>query len=578
MRLPVADGPELRDQARTLAARHRKAILGTVTLHATAAAAGLAGPRLLGGLVEAVSKGTTRAHVDQVALVLAAFLAAQTVLTWFARRASFVLSERMFAELREDFMRRVLALPLSTVERAGTGDLISRTTADVDALTRTVRFALPETTIAAVTTVLTIAAAVWVSPLAALPCITGVPVLLVGTRWYLKRAPAGYLWERATYAKLSGTVGETDDGGRTLDALGLDEERVRQIDADLAESYRAERRTLYLRTMWFPTAEFAYVLPVAATLAWGGFLVAHGWASLGEVTAVSLYVVQLADPVDRLISWLDEIQVGMTSFARLVGIARVPPDRVAGSDLPQDDRLAAEQVRYAYVDTRDVLHGIDLDLEPGERVAVVGPSGAGKSTLGRLLAGIHPPRLGRVEVGGVRLVDLPLDTLRTEVALVTQEQHVFVGTIDDNVRLARPGATDDEVDAALDAVDALEWVRALPDGRQTVVGAGGRVLAPAQAQQIALARLVLADPHTLVLDEATSLLDPRAARHLERSLASVLAGRTVVAIAHRLHTAHDADRVVVVDGGRLDEVGTHHELVERGGSYAALWDSWQAER
>src|SRR6476660_5615914 len=184
MRLPVADGPELRDQARTLAARHRKAILGTVALHATAAAAGLAGPRLLGVLVEAVSKGTTRAHVDQVALVLAGFLAAQTVLTWFARRASFVLSERMFAELREDFMRRVLALPLSTVERAGTGDLISRTTADVDAMTRTISFALPETLIAAVTALLTVAAAIWVNPLAALPALAGVPLLFFSTRWY----------------------------------------------------------------------------------------------------------------------------------------------------------------------------------------------------------------------------------------------------------------------------------------------------------------------------------------------------------------------------------------------------------
>src|SRR6478736_2053736 len=548
--LPIADGPELRLQAKQLARRHRKALLGTVLLHASAAATGLAGPPILGGLVQSVQHGTTAAHVNQMIYLLFAFLLAQTALTFFARRASFVLSERMFAELREDFMRRVLALPLSTVERAGTGDLISRTTADVDALTRTVRFALPETTIAAVTTVLTIAAAVWVSPLAALPCITGVPVLFVGTRWYLKRAPAGYLWERATYAKLSGTVGETVDGGRTLDALGLDEERVRQIDADLAESYRAERRTLYLRTMWFPTAEFAYVLPVAATLAWGGFLVARGWASLGEVTAVSLYVVQLADPVDRLISWLDEIQVGMTSFARLVGIARVPPDRVAGSDLPEDDRLAAEQVRYAYVDTRDVLHGIDLDLEPGERVAVVGPSGAGKSTLGRLLAGIHPPRRGSVEVGGVPLVDLPLDTLRKEVALVTQEQHVFVGTLDENLSLARPGATDRQLVDALAAVDALEWVEALPEGRATVVGAGGAPLTPAQAQQIALARPVLLDPHTLVLDEATSLMDPRAARHLEKSLSAVLQGRTVVAIAHRLHTAHDADRVAVVDAGR----------------------------
>jgi ABC-type multidrug transport system fused ATPase/permease subunit len=296
------------------------------------------------------------------------------------------------------------------------------------------------------------------------------------------------------------------------------------------------------------------------------------------VTAVALYVVQLADPVDRLISWLDEIQVGATSFARLVGVARVPADRYPTDDRPSGADLRAHDVRYAYVQDRDVLHGIDLDLEPGERVAVVGPSGAGKSTLGRLLAGIHPPRTGRVEVGGVRLVDLPLDSLRREVALVTQEQHVFVGTVAENLRLARPGASDEQLAAALEAVDAHEWAARLPERLQTVVGAGGHPLTPAQAQQVALARLVLADPHTLVLDEATSLLDPRAARHLERSLALVLEGRTVVAIAHRLHTAHDADRVAVVEGGLLNELGTHEELVARGGSYAALWDSWHGDR
>jgi ABC-type multidrug transport system fused ATPase/permease subunit len=575
--LPIASGPELRAQAALLGHRHRRGLARMIALHAAAATAGLAGPPVLGKLVESVRQGTTRGHIDRLIAILAIFLVAQTLLTFLARRASFVLSEQMFAELREDFMRRVLALPLSTVERAGTGDLISRTTADVDSMTRTIRFALPETMIAAITTVLTVGAAIWVSPIAALPCIAGVPALVVGTRWYLKRAPAGYLWERASYATLSGTVGETVDGGRTLEALGLNEQRVRRIDDDLRDAYRAERRTLFLRTVWFPSAEFSYVLPVVAALAWGGWLVSAGHASLGEVTAVALYVVQLADPVDRLISWLDEIQVGMTSFARIVGIARVAPDRTATDETPEGDRLSVQDLHYAYVADRDVLHGIDLDLEPGERVAVVGPSGAGKSTLGRLLAGIHPPRAGRVEIGGVRLVDLPLDTLRKEVALVTQEQHVFVGTLDENLLLARPGSTDDELAAALNAVDALEWAEALPDGRQTVVGAGGYPLTPAQAQQLALARLVLADPHTLVLDEATSLLDPRAARHLERSLASVLEGRTVIAIAHRLHTAHDADRVAVVEDGLLEEIGTHDELVARGGSYAALWDSWHSE-
>ena len=209
---------------------------------------------------------------------------------------------------------------------------------------------------------------------------------------------------------------------------------------------------------------------------------------------------------------------------------------------------------------------------------MVGPSGAGKSTLGRLLAGIHPPRTGAVTVGGVGLVELPLDDLRGHVALVTQEHHVFVGTLRENLALAAPpGAGDDEIRDALDAVDALDWVDALPEGLDTVVGSGGRALTAAQAQQIALARLVLADPHTLVLDEATSLIDPRAARHLERSLAAVLEGRTVIAIAHRLFSAHDADRVAVVEDGVIAELGSHDELVAAGGSYAALWDSWHGK-
>ncbi|HEY0188651.1 MAG TPA: ABC transporter ATP-binding protein, partial [Cellulomonas sp.] len=281
--------------------------------------------------------------------------------------------------------------------------------------------------------------------------------------------------------------------------------------------------------------------------------------------------------LDRVATIIDELQVGGASLARLLGVSQVPEDRVASGAQPLDERLRAQDVRFGYVEGRDVLHGIDLDIGVGERIAMVGPSGAGKSTLGRLLAGIHPPGAGTVALDGVRLVDLPLDDLRSQVALVTQEQHVFVGTLAQNLRLARPDADDDRLRAALESVDADLWVAALPLGLATVVGSGGHPVTPAQAQQLALARLVLADPHTLVLDEATSLLDPRAARHLERSLSAVLAGRTVVAIAHRLHTAHDADRVAVVDGGRITEIGPHDDLVAADGEYAALWRSWQQD-
>jgi ABC-type multidrug transport system fused ATPase/permease subunit len=437
-----------------------------------------------------------------------------------------------------------------------------------------VRFAVPETLVALVTTVFTIGATLLVGLWVLVPLFAMVPVLALSTRWYLRYAKDGYLRENAAYAQMTSSLAETVEGARTIEALRLRDHRVRTGDRDIRGSYDAERYTLRLRTIWFPIVEVGYLVPVVGTLLFGGWLYIHGHVSLAAVTAGVLYVQQLIDPVDRLISWMDELQVGGASLARLLGIAGVPDDRTATGRRPRGELIEAGDVRFSYVDGRDVLHGVDLVVRPGERLAMVGPSGAGKSTLGRLVAGIHPPRTGHVTVGGVGMTELELADLRRRVALVTQEHHVFVGTLRDNLVMARQDATDGELLDALDAVDAREWVEALPDGLDTVVGSGARGLTPAQAQQLALARLVLADPHTLVLDEATSLIDPRAARHLERSLAAVLEGRTVIAIAHRLYTAHDADRVAVVEDGRITELGTHDELVARQGPYAALWTSW----
>ncbi|MBK8470162.1 MAG: ABC transporter ATP-binding protein [Candidatus Phosphoribacter sp.] len=575
--LPVATLASVRAQTRELLREHRRALLAVIGLHAVAAVAGLAAPFVVGRLVDEVTRGTAYATVDRLVLWLAGAILAQTVLVWAARRASFRLGERVFAQLREQFMTRVMALPLSTVERAGTGDLVSRTTNDVEALSHVVRFGIPSIFVAVVTLTITVAAVAATGWLVALPVVVGVPIMWASTRRYLRFAPDGYLRERATYAVMNGVVTETVDGARTVDALGLAARRRRRIDEALRASYDAEIYTLRLRLIWFPQVEFAYLLPVAVTLVWGGWLVSQGQTTAGVVTAVALYVHQLASPLDELLMWLDEIQVGATSLARVIGIADVPADRTATGQEPADAHLVVDDVSYAYRSGRDVLRGVSLDLAPGERLAIVGPSGAGKSTLGRLMAGVDGPRLGRIDVGGVRLVDLDLDRLRGEVALVTQEHHVFVGTLADNLLLARPEAPPADLLAALAAVDAREWAQALPEGLDTAVGSGGHVLTTAQSQQLALARLVLADPHTLVLDEATSLLDPRAARHLERSLAAVVTGRTVVAIAHRLHTAHDADRVCVVDAGRVSEIGSHDELIAANGAYAALWRSWRDE-
>ncbi|MFC0681118.1 ABC transporter ATP-binding protein [Lysobacter korlensis] len=578
MLLPIADLGHVRATAGRLIRRHWRALSVVLLLHLVAALCGLVAPRAVGILVDALTRGTaTATGVNVFLAVVAGAVLAQAVLIRFAQRQSMVLGETVFARLREEFMAVVSRLPLSTVERAGTGDLLSRTTHDIESVARTVRFGVPRVLVASITSVLIFVAAIATHPLLGIAMFAGVPLLLLSTRWYLRRSGPAYQRQLASYARLSGSVSETVEGARTIDALSLAPAQREKIDAALSERLESERGTLRLRMVWFPSADFSFLLPVIVVIAWGAVLLDAGNATIGQITTVALYAMQLVAPVSELIMWMNEIQIGTTALSRIVGVEQVPADRQQSGRRPADEHVVVDDVRYAYRPGHDVLHGIGLDLEIGERVAIVGPSGSGKSTLGRLLAGIHGPSGGSVTVGGVPLLELPVDDLRRHVALVTQEHHVFVGTIAQNLRLAAPGASEAELEEALQVVGALEWVRAMPQGLATGVGSGGVVLTPAQAQQVALARLVLLDPHTLVLDEATSLLDPRAARDLESAMSRLLEGRTVVAIAHRLHTAHDADRVAVLQGGRIVELGPHDRLVAAGGEYASLWASWHSE-
>ncbi len=579
--LPIADNHQVVEFLGSLLWRRRRLVAMVVVANAFAAIAGLLVPRLLGGLVDSTVRDVQSGQQDAAlaaanttAQVVAGLVVLQSLLTFAARLSSTVLGQDLLAAAREYVVRAILRLPLSRVESASSGDLVTRVTRDVGTMSESVRWALPEAIIAAITVALTLLAMVVNAPVLALPSIVLMGLAALQVRRYLARAPKGYLTEGGTYSRINTTLTETVEGARTVEALGLAGRRLASGDEDIEVSGQAERYTMTLRNLLFGVMDIAFSLPRVLVLLLGAIGYSQGWASLGQITTALLYAEALYGPFDMLVHTVDRVQVGIASTTRLLGIAIVPPDRTAGARLPDGPTLTGHDLRYAYREGHDVLHGIDLSLRTGERLAVVGPSGSGKSTLGRLLAGVHAPRTGTVQAGGVELTRLPLDVLRTEVALVTQEHHVFIGSVRDNVVLAREDATDDEVRAALQAVDALDWVQRLPAGLGEKIGSGQQVLTPGQAQQIALARLILADPHTIVLDEATSLIDPRTARHLEGSMNALLTDRTVVAIAHRLHTAHDADRIAVVIDGRVAELGSHDELVALNGEYAALWGAW----
>ncbi len=578
VRLPVASGATVRAYIKELFRRHRRQFLWLTLVNTVAALSGMIGPWLLGNVVQKLSEGRTDVDLPYVVIGFVIALAVQTVFVRLTRLRGAVLGEEMLADLREDFLVRAVGLPPGVLERAGTGDLLSRITTDIDRLSHAMRDAVPQLTIAIIWASLLIGALIVTAPALAVAVVIAAPILIIGGRWYFRRAPAGYRSEAAGYAAVASALAETVDAGRTVESHRLGGRRIAVGDTRIGQWVAWERYTLYLRMILFPVINMTHTVALAAVLVIGGGFAIQGWLTVGALTTGALYIQMLVEPVNMMIRWYDELQVAQVSLARLVGVREVEAAATTSEDEPDGRTVLADDVRFGYLEGRDVLHGVTLTVEPGARVALVGPSGAGKSTLGRLLAGIYSPRVGDITLGGAALDRMSAEQVRSHVALVNQEHHVFVGSVRDNLRLAKQGASDADLWAALRSVDADGWVAGFDDGLDTEVGSGGVSLTPAQAQQVALARLVLADPHTLVLDEATSLMDPRAARHLERSLATVLEGRTVVAIAHRLHTAHDADVIAVVEDGKIVELGGHDELVDAEGAYAALWHSWHGDR
>ncbi len=576
--LPTAGPGDARRWVRLALRTRRRAAFTTTALLLGSTVAGLAQPALLGAVVDVVARHGRGSTIDYLAIALAAAVAAEAVLAALARVSIANVGEDLLAELRRETLGRALDLDIETVERAGTGDLIGRCTTDIAVLSDMTRDVLPWVASAVVLTGLTLVALCIQSPLLALTALAGTPVSLAATRRYVRRAPPVYRREREAMAGLVGTLVETSEGSRTLRAYGGSDDQRRRV-AGAASAWLAARAAgVHIRTRFFPGLAIGQGISLAATVGAGAYLASQGSLSTGQVTASALYVARLYDPLSLLLEVLDKLQSAQASLCRLVGVIGIPRPAsppVLGAQAAAPIGVRSHALSFAYVGGDEVVTDVHLAVRAGERAVVVGASGAGKSTLAGLLAGLLQPRAGTVVVGDHELSALADADRRRLVALVTQEPHVFAGTVAWNIALGARG----EVDAGrcLEAVGA-GWAASLPDGLDTVVGPGGHRLTPSQAQQVALARLVAADPAVVVLDEATAGLSGGAAGQAEAAIAKALSNRTVVAIAHRLDAAATADTVVVMHDGRIVETGHHTELVAREGAYAALWAAWARSR
>ncbi|MFJ6079966.1 ABC transporter ATP-binding protein [Streptomyces sp. NPDC092369] len=574
--LPTATPARTRAAVRELVRPHRTLAAAAFGLMALATAVGLLTQPLLGRIVDGVTQHRAADALTFPAVALAAVAVVQGLTTALGMSLVSRLGETVLARLRERFVERALSLPLERVERAGSGDLNSRVTRDVSRVAEAVRNALPELARSVLSIVLTLVALAVLDWRFLLAALLAVPVQACTARWYVRHAMPLYARERIATGAQQQQLLDTIGGSATVRAYGTQAEHTRRVTERSRDTVELTMRGVGLVLRFYGRLHIAEYIGLAAVLATGFVLVRADSVSLGTATAAALYFHSLFGPVNTALVLLDDAQSATAGLARLVGVVDepttpAPPVRPTGPK--QAASITLEGVSHAYVPGRPVLHEVDLTVRPGERVALVGASGAGKTTLAKLVAGLHRPTAGRVEVGGTEP-----DEAGRSVALVTQEVHVFAGPLAEDLRLARPDADDHELREALATVGALDWVDALPERLATVVGDGGHRLTADRAQQLALARLLLADPPVAVLDEATAEAGSSGARHLEQAALRVLDGRTALVVAHRLSQAASADRVIVLQEGRVVENGTHDELLAAEGPYTALWQAWSDHR
>ncbi|MYX00162.1 MULTISPECIES: ABC transporter ATP-binding protein [unclassified Streptomyces] len=580
--LPIATPARTRAALRTLIRPDRGLALTGLGILVAATAVGLLVQPLLGRIVDIVADGRPAGDLTLPVVLLVAVAVVQGLTTTLGLTRIARLGETVLARLRERFVERALNLPADRLERAGAGDLTARVTGDVARVAEAVRSALPEMARSVLAILLTLGALALLDVRFLLAALLAVPVQLLTARWYVRRALTLYADQRVANGAQQQQLLETIGGAVTVRGHRLEEQHTERSAGRSRKAVDLTMRSVNLVLGFYGRLHIAEYIGLAAVLIAGFWLVRDGAVSIGTATAAALYFHSLFGPVNAALVLLDDAQSAAAGLARLVGVTDLAeqPEPRAGKaapvSVPQQRTVSSEaavtvhEVSHAYGPGRPVLHEVSLTLKAGEHVALVGTSGAGKSTLARIVAGVQQPTTGTVTA--------PASTGEASVVLVTQEVHVFTGSLAEDLRLARPDATDADLCTALSTVHALDWAEALPDGLATVVGEGGHRLDPARAQQLALARLVLADPALAVLDEATAEAGSAGARVLERSAEAALAGRTALVVAHRLTQAVAADRVVVLEAGRVVESGPHDELRDADGPYAALWRAWSGSR
>ncbi len=577
LRFPLATvGQVRRELARQLSTipRARWWFLLAVALLGLGSYATVLVPQLMGQIVDLVTGDGAVQAMWRIGAELVVASVAGAAMSAVGFYLVSRLSERVIANLRQDMVGTALGLPTHQVEDAGTGDLVSRSTDDVAELSAAVTETLPtlSTSLFSIAaTVVALSALDW--HFIVIPIVV-VPVYYLAARMYLARAPKRYAAERAAMAERARRVLEAIRGRATVRAYSMENRMHTEIENASWSVVRlgiTARTTMLVLNSWMLGIEF---MMLTMTLGVGYYLVSTDALTVGAVTGAVLMIIRLSGPINTLMRVLDVIQSGYASLARIVGVVADPPVPVpdCGANAPVG-RVELRDVSFSY-GSGWAVRNVDLTINPGETVAIVGASGAGKTTVAALLAGLRVPDAGEVLVDGYPVSRLSDSERIARIATVSQEVHVFSGTLRQDLTLAKPDATDSEMHSALDRVHAHSWFDRLPSGLDTVVGSRGLQLEPVAAQQLALARILLLDPAIVVMDEATAEAGSAGAGALEDAADEVTQGRSALVVAHRLDQASQADSILVMDGGKIVERGTHDQLVARGGIYHRLWSAW----